>query len=317
MGTCCMKRMCGRCGESARQFLFCLLFGTLLLAPHAEGSDTVVVYPQVREPFAALYRDYLAGIHSVLAEPSRNYAVNGGEVKTLSRDLAARPPEVIIALGNKSVAVADSLNSSYPLVGLVANRDHEDSLAGGILLRPSAEVYLENLLAIYQDLSQVFVVYNPAVDQMLLDEARLLAEKKGITLTALEAHSMREAAAEYRRFLLSAPAYSAIWLLPDHGFLDSAMLSTILDVAWERKLMVFSSNPLFVKHGALFAVYPDNRAVGMMVARIAMDVALGERQPLQSLRDVRLAVNERTLNHLGLPLSAEVRARIDLMLPGR
>jgi len=287
----------------------------------AEGSaaeiDAVVIYPQVREPFAALYRDYLAGIQTVLPETSRDYAINGNELDILSQELTAHPPEVIIALGNKSVAAAGSLSGEQPVVGLVANRDDEANMAGGILLRPSAEVYLESLLAIYKDLSQVFVVYNPTMDQGLLDEARVLAAEKGITLTAREAYSIREAAGEYRQLLLTAPAYSAIWLLPDHGFLDRALLSTILDVAWERKLIVFSSNPLFVKHGALFAVYPDNRAVGMMVARIAVAVAMGERQPLQPLRDVRLAVNERTLNHLGLRMSADVRNRIDLMLPGR
>ncbi|MCK9468544.1 MAG: hypothetical protein M0Q49_03930 [Porticoccaceae bacterium] len=307
---------------------WCFMLWLLLCAPvlanmlnSAEESvndiEAAVIYPQVREPFAALYRDYLAGIQTVLPETSRDYVINGSKLDTLSQDLTAHPPEVIIALGNKSVAAAVSLNGEQPVVGLVANRDYEASMAGGILLRPSAEVYLESLLAIYKDLSQVFVVYNPTVDQGLLDEAQVLAAEKGIILTAREAYSIREAAAEYRQLLLTAPAYSAIWLLPDHGFLDSALLSTILDVAWERKLIVFSSNPLFVKHGALFAVYPDNRAVGMMVARIAVEVAMGERQPLQPLRDVRLAVNERTLNHLGLRMSADVRSRIDLMLPGR
>lgn len=317
MGICGVKRTRGGCEQPTRQFLVCLLFCASLWVPFAAGSDAVVIYPQVREPFAALYRDYLAGIHAVMPGPTRDYAINGGELEALSRDLAAVPPEVIIALGNKSIGVADSLKTGHPLVALAANQDYEDTLAGGILLRPSAEVYLNNLLAIHEDLNQVFVVYNPDVDQPLLDDARALAEQKGITLTALEAYTMREAATQYRQLLDSAPAYSAIWLLPDHGFLDSSLLSTILDVAWERKLIVFSSNPLFVKHGALFAVYPDNRAVGMTVARIALDSAEGKRQPLQPLRDVRLAVNERTLNHLGLPLSADVRSRIDLMLPGR
>lgn len=317
MGICSMKRKRGICCALTRQLLFCLICCLPLLSGFAKADGTLVVYPQVREPFAALYRDYLAGIQAVMPGETREYAINGAGVEMLARDLESNPPEVIIALGNKSVGIADSLNDEVPLVGLVAEPGYEETLAGGVLMKPSAQVYLDNLVAIYRHLKEIFVVYNPDVDQPLLDEARLLAESKGISLTALEAHTMREAASEYRKLLSSAPAYSAIWLLPDHGFLDSAMLSTILDVAWERRLIVFSSNPLFVKHGALFAVYPDNRAVGMTVARIAQESAAGKRQPLQALSDVRLAVNERTLNHLGIRLPADVRERIDLMLPGR
>lgn len=317
MDTRYIKGKSSRQGKQPHCMLVWLLLCIPFLAVRAWSVETTVVYPQVREPFAALYRDYLAGINQVLPDSPRVHAVNGGEADALARDIASNPPEVIIALGNKSLRIAQRLEGDHPLVALVANRDHEKTLAGGIVLKPSAEIYLENLLAIHGAVKQIFVVYNPEIDQNLVSDVERLATQRGITLSAFKARSIREAAAEYQKLLRSARAYSAIWLLPDNGFLDSSMLSTILDVAWERRLVVFSSNPLFVKHGALFAVYPDNRAVGMSVARIAMEAAKGKKQPLEPLRDVRMTINERTLNHLGLPLSPDVRGRIDLMLPGR
>src|SRR5690606_37770956 len=109
-------------------------------------------------------------------------------------------------------------------------------------------------------------------DQDLVDDAKAIAERTGIVFTAVMAMEIREAAAGYQKILQEAKAYSAIWLLPDNDFLDSSSLSTILDVAWEKKLIVFSSNPLFVKHGALFADYPDNRGVGVTLGVIALSV---------------------------------------------
>lgn len=203
------------------------------------------------------------------------------------------------------------------IVAVVANRQYESVLSGGILLKPSADVYMANLLDVYAKISQIYVVYNPEYDQDLVDDAKDIAERAGIAFTTMEATDIREAAAGYQKSLQEAKAYSAIWLLPDNGFLDSSLLSKILDVAWEKKLIVFSSNPLFVKHGALFAVYPDNRGVGVTLGELALSAENGEKLPLQPLRNVRLAVNERTINHLGIDLSPEVRGRIELMLPGR
>src|SRR5690606_25167013 len=170
---------------------------------------------------------------------------------------------------------------------------------------------------IHKDVKEVYVVYNPENDQLLIDDARLFLSQKGIKINAIAASNIRQAAAGYQSILKNAKAFSAVWLLPDSSFLDMSLLSTVLDVAWEKKLIVFSSDPLFVKHGALFAIYPDNKKIGLTLGLIAQEVHDNKPQGLQSLRDVRLAVNQRTLNHLGIELSPQVKAKIELMLPGR
>jgi len=304
-----------------------ILNGSILLAMAAmvfaggvaadDETEIVVVYPKVREPFAALYRDYLVGISETVPGKITEYAINGESQASLAKAVDLSPPDVFMAIGNKSVKIADQVRGGKPLVAVVANRQYESVLSGGILLKPSADVYMANLLDIYDKIHKIYVVYSPEYDQDLVNDAKTIAERRGIVFTAVKATDIREAAAGYQKFLQEAKAYSAIWLLPDNGFLDSSLLSTILDVAWEKKLIVFSSNPLFVKHGALFAVYPDNRGVGVTLGEIALSVENGEKLPLQPLRDVRLAVNERTINHLGIDLSPEVRRRIELMLPGR
>lgn len=316
MKDCSVKGLGGRAGHCAGWLLVLLVLCLPLHAETPAPQGVVVIYPQVREPFAALYRDYLAGIRQVVPSP-REYRINGNEMDRLAADVVDAPPDVMIVLGNKSVRTAASLGSGRPLVGLVANEDYRHELSGGVLLKPSAEVYLDNLRAIHGGVRHIFVVYNPETQQDLVDEAAVLAKRRGMTLEAFRAANIREAAAKYRRLLGSAEAYSAVWLLPNNDFVDASLLSTILQVAWERRLIVFSSNPQFVKHGALFAIYPDNQAVGGAVSRIALAVAQGDSLPLEPLREVRLAVNERTLNHLSLSLSPEVRERIDLMLPGR
>lgn len=92
----------------------------------------------------------------------------------------------------------------------------------------------------------------------------------------------------------------------------------LLDVAWKKNLVVFSSNPLHVKHGALFAVYPDNRKMGASLGNLANRILTSDvDQKMSPLQDVLLAVNERTGNHLGLSLSSKVRDEVNLLLPAR
>lgn len=306
----------------ARTLAAPLLGGLVLMAlatglTAAPGADIAVIYPQVREPFAALYRDYVSGISRVAPRGIDQYAVNGQGREELATAVEQSSPAVFIALGNKSVRLADEVRDGKPLVAVVTDRKYEARLAGGILLKPSADVYLANLFDIHTGVDHVYLVYNPAYDQDMVDEAtRILAARK-VRFSAIPASNIREAAAGYQQLLKEARSYSAIWLPPDNGFVDSSLLATLLDVAWEKKLIVFSSNPLFVKHGAAFAVYPDNQRVGSTLGRIALRARAGERTPLEPLKDVRLAVNERTVNHLGIDLSPAVRRRIELMLPGR
>ncbi|KJS04133.1 MAG: hypothetical protein VR73_15735 [Gammaproteobacteria bacterium BRH_c0] len=279
--------------------------------------DIAVVYPLVREPFAALYRDYVVGITESTPDNLRQFHVNGDGREVLSRISLQTPPDVYIALGNKSVEIISSLNIKKPIVAVVSDREHEDKITSGILLKPPADVYLASLLDIHKGVKEVYVVYNPENDQLLIDEARLFLSQKGIKINAIAASNIRQAASGYQSILKNAKAFSAVWLLPDSSFLDMSLLSTVLDVAWEKKLIVFSSNPLFVKHGALFAIYPDNKKIGLTLGLIAQEVHDNKPHGLQSLRDVRLAVNQRTLNHLGIELSPQVKAKIELMLPGR
>lgn len=297
------------------RLLYFISLSTVTMAD--ESSEIAVVYPMVREPFAALYREYIVGIKQSKPGQISEFHANANGQKMLTRMTETTVPDVFIALGNKSVKMVDSLNAHKPIVAVVANKDYEGVITGGILLQPAADTYLTSLFQIYSAVQEVFVVYNPEHDQGLVDDAARLLEKKHVPMTAIPAQNIREAASGYQAILKNAKPYSAVWLLTDNSFIDRSLLSTILDVAWDKKLIVFSSNPLFVKHGALFAIYPDNKGVGLTLGSIAQDIQNRKNPGLQSLTDIRLAVNERTVNHLGIELSPQVRQKIELMLPGR
>ena len=87
---------------------------------------------------------------------------------------------------------------------------------------------------------------------------------------------------------------------------DPSILMLVLEAAWKKKIIVFSSNPSHVKRGALFSLYPDNRKMGGTLAEIAQQHELKLISPsagLAPLKSVHLIVNKRTSKHLGIMLN--------------
>jgi putative ABC transport system substrate-binding protein len=77
----------------------------------------------------------------------------------------------------------------------------------------------------------------------------------------------------------------------------------VLQESWDHNLTMFSSNFGHVRRGALFSLYPDNVKMGRHLADSAQEfLASGEygASGMILLRDVLLAINLRTADHLGL-----------------
>jgi len=93
------------------------------------------------------------------------------------------------------------------------------------------------------------------------------------------------------------------------------VLQMVLRAAWDRNLVVFSSNPSHVPKGALFALFPDNQAMGRHLG-VVIAGRNGHSPALAPLEQLNTAINIRTADHLGLGLSA-ADARFDMVFPSR
>jgi putative ABC transport system substrate-binding protein len=70
-----------------------------------------------------------------------------------------------------------------------------------------------------------------------------------------------------------------------------------------------------VPKGALFALFPDNNAMGRRLAQLLREPAPAAAR-LLPLEQLDTAINIRTADHLGLGLSA-ADARFDMVFPNR
>ncbi len=309
----------------ARFPLLCLaMLAMLALAPAAPAEDEVhprvaVIFPQVREPYRAVFRSITEGIAAGAARSQVLEIAPGDEPGALAQRLGAEPLDAVILLGKRGLDLSAQLQVGTPrIVGAVFAQPHE--VAPGVTvvsLAPAPRLLFAKLRELAPSVRRIHVVYGADTNDWLIGLAEEAAAQAGYELVAQRMETIRDGANAYRELLprMHSPQES-LWLPQASPFLDeSSVLQMVLRAAWDRNLVVFSSNPSHVPKGALFALFPDNADLGRHLARQAARRAPVEAS-LQALEQLDTAINIRTADHLGLGLDAR-DPRFDMVFPSR
>lgn len=289
--------------------------------PASEAAQVAVLYPDVREPYRGVFLTIVHGIEEALDGPASLHALGeSDDIPALGAQLARERVKAVIALGRVGLVAARKFPREMPVVvgAVLAPQNTGLPEFTGITLTPDPKALFDWLRNLAPDAKQVTVIYNPERDEWNIVLAREAARQQGLTLNALPTRNLREAAAQYRNFLGRAQEGEALWLPQDDSILDeNTLLPVILKEAWDKNLLVFSSNPEHVKRGALFSLYPDNRGLGRSLAELTLErLKSPPKAPaLLALKDLLIAVNARTAEHLGLRLTNQARRRFDLVFP--
>ncbi len=177
----------------------------------------------------------------------------------------------MVLLGKRGLDLSSRIESpERRVVGAVFATP--DDIAAGVSatsLAPAPRMLFTKLRELAPAVKRIHVIYGADDNDWLIELARADAAKLGYELLPLRKESIREGASAYRELLkqIESPQ-DAIWLLQASPFLDeNSVLQMVLRAAWDRNLVVFSSNPSHVPKGALFALFPDNNAMGRHLAQ--------------------------------------------------
>lgn len=289
------------------------------MAAVAEPPAVAVLYPDMQEPFLNVFMEVSEGIEAGLQQPVKRYALRDGDSP---QDLIAQLKEdhidSVIGLGRVGLAFAKPLAGAFPVVVGAVTFAPDENTQGltGISLTPDPEMVFGHLKTLVPGIEEITVVYNPKQKSWEIEQAQKAAAKYNFALNAYPAGDIRASALHYRNVLVEIKSGSvSVWLPRDNAAMDEqALLPMVLKEAWEKNFVVFSGSLEHVRKGALFSLYPNNFAMGRSLARLAVN-AVQNRPPIQPLRDLLLAVNVRTAEHLGLKFSSEDRRKFDLTFP--
>jgi putative ABC transport system substrate-binding protein len=290
------------------------------------GGSIAVAYPDIAEPYRSAFASILQGIDERSRGRVSHVAIptDAAAASAVVDELRHRRPRALVALGRGGLKVANSLDrQGLVLVGGVLSVPEADAQSFWVQsLAPDPALLFARLKGLAPQVRRVVVVYDPKQSEWLIRLAREAARSHGLELLTVEAEDLKAAWRRYQELLGSLnPKRDALWLPQDTSTVDdTTVLPWLLREAWDQGLVVFSSNLAHVRRGALFALYPDNlelgRHLGTTVQALLSTHGSGAPTPrgLQPLRQVLMAVNTRTAEHLGLDLRASGQ-RIHLALP--
>lgn len=283
-------------------------------ASGAAEALVAVIYPDIGEPYRSVFEQIIGGIEGKVGAPVINIAVTpDANIDELKNNLKRQKIKVVIALGQQGMKTAAMLDRNIGVIvgGVISSPANEMRNMPVNSLSPSPSLLFSHLKGLMPGVRRVFAVYDPRQNGWLIALAKEEARAQGMELVAYEAQDLRSAARLYQDIFASADSRrDAIWLLPDSISAENgSVLPMVLQESWSRNLAVFSSSVAHVRRGALFSLYPDNVEMGRHLADTALDfLASGEysERGVILLREVLVAINLRTADHLGIRLGKKL-----------
>lgn len=286
----------------------------------AEVDRVAVIYPDTREPtYRIIFQSVLDGIKQRIPNDRLQiHAVDPDKAQPaeIKQWLGQQSPQAVITLGRK--AFENYGSSGYPLLATSGAIDLSPSLnpgASGISLSVDPDILLETLKNTAPGVKRVFVVFNPAKDQWLVDRASVAASTRALELVSVKASDAASATRAYWEIFKGVePEKDALWLPLDNKLLDDKnVLPLILEQSWYRRFPVISNSLQHARLGALIAVYPDNERLGQHLAERALRSISGPKPDIEPLRDVKRAINKRFADHFGIDLQGPLGTYFDMV----
>ncbi len=276
-----------------------LMLVQIVLPCNALSSGLLIVYPKVKAPYSKIYRDIIKGIDKNYTGITKQLEIlPDNSTHTLTEKIEQDRPDVLVTLGRHSLKKVRQLKLPIPIVAGAITKT--EGIIPGVSMTPDSEIILSHLFTIAPFVRRVYVVTDGSRQAQLARAEAYLADRNKI-LQAEEVLSVQQAADKYLKIVSKASFSDAIWLMRGASLNDPSILMLILEAAWKKRIVVFSSNPSHVKRGALFSVYPDNEKMGGALAEMAQQEFPSEHNTgLVPLIFLHLIVNKRTSKHFGI-----------------
>lgn len=282
------------------------------------SHQIAILYPDLNEPYRSVFARMVEDVEENLRMRPPNYAV-GAKLNSaeLQSELKRNDTRLIIALGRQSFQAASAMNLGSSIIagGIISLAENDIRDASILALTADPDLIFARLKAFAPSVKRVITLYDPRINTWQVKLARTAARSYGIELVAREAQDIKNALYLYQEILSNLdPKQDALWLLQDSTTSDeSTILPYLLHEAWDRNLIVFSSNLTHVKRGVLFALYPDNNQVGRSISNLVRNFLGGDSSHgMIPMREVLVGVNVRTANHLGINIGQQ---KFDAVFP--
>jgi putative ABC transport system substrate-binding protein len=293
--------------------IFSVFCSVTLAATPVFADELSVVYPQVKAPYNEIFEQIIRGIEHQQQGELHLYQIDGNaSLEQISKELSRDPNHLVIGLGKSGYQVAQQLYQTNSVV--VGALPLQASGIAGISLLTDPKVLFSSLNMLAPSIKKVHVLHSDS-SRWQVNNAITHAPDFGIEIVAEEINDLKTAVNRYQDLMLSIdPEINALWLPLDSITVnEQVILPQVLELAWERNIVLFSSKPEHAKRGVLFSTFPDHFELGRELVITVQKLQQGKiSASVVPLQQVLLAVNLRTAAHLGMEYKQEVLRKISI-----
>jgi len=267
--------------------LLCLFVISISSPANGKEPRIVIAYPASETSQALTYTHVIDGIEKAVGHAERLEVTEGSD--TVQAQLDRLHPDKVIALGKK---VAGTINkTSFLKLMLVGLAHFNPAEYNGVSLTLDSRSLGTQLSRFVPSVKRVFVVQQAG--HQTIESVPAISG----TQPTLEIREGSDQLATIR--LLGhivgeeATATDAVFIPAN---LPSDILYEVAKVAWDKKIMLLSTNLAQLDTGTLMGFYPDELALGEQLGQLVTKKNPG----FESTRGVNSALNRKVAQHLGI-----------------
>ncbi len=292
--------------EICKRLIIAILINLLIvgIACPAEQTRTLIIYPNVKAPLQRIYTRIIEGINQVSLQ-SKILTINiDTQPSQLEATLQQIKPEKIITLGRTTAEKV--AQTDYRDQMIVAAALFDPFEYSGISLAIDSRILLKKIKTLLPFVNNVFVIDYPSQPSIRIYSENLQGQP---LITPLYHKDPLVNTQVLWKLLDKNASKSDAIILPSH--LDRDILYELVQLAWEKKIILLSTNLAHLKEGVLMAFYPDNTGMGRQIGSFVIE----HKAPgYESLSYIHVALNPTIAKHLGLKFAPDVLSQFQLLV---
>ncbi len=290
-------------------YVFLIVFSILFsVTNYAFSKGSAII---IKSQDLSAYNNVVAGFKNECL--NRNITIRSiynfnGKMKVgrkMVRKIKKEKPDIILTIGVLATTIAKEEIEDIPILFCMVINHERYQLAKQNITGISNEVAIENQILGYQslvDIQNIGVIYDPSNTGNIIENTELHLKGTGINLVKYEIKSHKMVGKALHDL---TGKIDALWILPDRTVVTKDSFNLIKSKTLENNIPLLCTNDVFVKAGALMAVFSDYVEIGRQAAQLAQKIL---RTPYTNSLGIiypdtyKLVVNSLTAKKLGLNL---------------
>ncbi len=292
------------------------------------GITQIVEHPALdatRQGFIDALRD-----HGYIEGKNITYDIqiaqgNMATANAIAKNLVGKKVDMILAIATPTAQAAVNATKEIPILiaaitdpvgaGLVKSLEKPGGNVTGTTDRSPVDRQLELEKKLVPNLKRLGVIYNSGEDNSIASVKAIKKEAEKLGIKIVEATVTNSSGVMMAANSLVGKV-DAIHIPTDNTVVSA--LEAVVKVCQDNKIPLFAADIDSVPRGAIAALAIDYYRLGRQTGEMAYKILQGANpgsMPVESLKDLKLAINKEAASKMGVTLPEDIVSKADIVYP--